>query len=349
MKHKAVLIIVVVSIVLILFSGAYTWWNNANPDKTCAGCHEINTFINHWENSAHRNFKCSFCHGTALSNGFHSIKEKTGMVFRHVTDKPDYEDIHMNEAQILKTMDNCIKCHQIEFAKWRSGGHSVNYRQIFLDSLHNAMETPYWDCLRCHGMYYDGNIYDLIEQDKTTEGNWVLKDKKESNIPVIPCLACHQIHSYNATLPKFNPENIIDDSSRNTPIYWYIRGDKRHRRADNLMNITMFNNGDTILTSAVPTTKLCLQCHSTNFKHEAGKSDDRTPTGVHEGLSCASCHETHSNSTKNSCMNCHPAISNCGLDVTKMNTTYSNAKSPNNIHWLTCTTCHDEKGTKVNR
>ena len=41
---------------------------------------------------------------------------------------------------------------------------------------------------------------------------------------------------------------------------------------------------------------------------------------------------------------CHPAISNCKLDVTKMNTSFKDPESPNNIHWVACTDCHKEKG-----
>ena len=58
------------------------------------------------------------------------------------------------------------------------------------------------------------------------------------------------------------------------------------------------------------------------------------------------CHETHSNNTKNSCKTCHPAISNCKIDVTKMNTSYADAKSPNNIHFVGCTDCHKAEKLK---
>ena len=69
--------------------------------------------------------------------------------------------------------------------------------------------------------------------------------------------------------------------------------------------------------------RLCVQCHSPNALHEAGSSDDRTPTGVHEGLSCTACHDVHSNDARKSCGKCHPAISNCKLDVTMMNTLHT--------------------------
>ena len=51
---------------------------------------------------------------------------------------------------------------------------------------------------------------------------------------------------------------------------------------------------------------------------QVGSGDDRTGIGVHEGLSCLACHQKHGQQTRASCANCHPRLSNCGLDVEKM-------------------------------
>ena len=91
-----------------------------------------------------------------------------------------------------------------------------------------------------------------------------------------------------------------------------------------------------------PDQSLCLQCHSPNAFNMSGTDDDRTPRGVHEGISCLACHDSHSNSTLASCKNCHPAISNCKLDVEKMNTTYKDQTSKNNIHFVACIDCHSK-------
>ncbi|MDD2248045.1 MAG: cytochrome c3 family protein, partial [Proteiniphilum sp.] len=108
-----------------------------------------------------------------------------------------------------------------------------------------------------------------------------------------------------------------------------------------LMSTIKLYGADTLLTvSSDGVTRNCVQCHSPNAWHEAGTSDDRIPRGVHKGLSCAACHEPHSNYERNSCATCHPAISNCNLDVTQMNTTYADKNSPNNIHFVSCTDCH---------
>jgi hypothetical protein len=73
---------------------------------------------------------------------------------------------------------------------------------------------------------------------------------------------------------------------------------------------------------------------------QAGSGDDRTPMGVHEGLSCFSCHDGHNENARASCKTCHPQMSHCGLDVEKMDTTFASTTSAHNIHWVKCTDCH---------
>jgi RNase P subunit RPR2 len=85
---------------------------------------------------------------------------------------------------------------------------------------------------------------------------------------------------------------------------------------------------------------LCYQCHAPLATMQVASGDDRTPLGVHEGLSCLGCHENHGEKTRASCANCHPRLSNCGLDVEKMDTTFKSAKSAHNIHFVKCGDCH---------
>jgi hypothetical protein len=62
--------------------------------------------------------------------------------------------------------------------------------------------------------------------------------------------------------------------------------------------------------------------------------------GVHEGISCVACHAQHGQTTNASCATCHPKMSNCGLDVEKMDTTFASTKSKHNVHWVKCADCH---------
>lgn len=342
---KIIIILLLCFFGLIFLFGGYAQWNSANPDKTCASCHEISPSVNDWHNSAHRNVGCTECHGTAMTNGIHSLKEKADMVFSHLGEKKEHEEIRMTEKQVLELSDKCAKCHQTEYAKWLSGGHSANYADIFMNGKHNLEEQPYWGCLRCHGMFYDGNIKTLLRKPQKADGVWKFNDKKTALNPTIPCLSCHQIHSENEVLGVIGRHDIPQEISyerlnRNPSISWYIRADKRHIRADKLMKISMLDHDISIKVSDDSRTKLCQQCHSPNFKHQTGSEDDRTPTGVHERISCMACHSPHSNDARSSCKNCHPAISNCKIDVTTMNTTFADINSPNNIHSVSCSNCH---------
>lgn len=351
LKRIAFILLITLTTLTFLFGG-YSYWNSANPEKTCASCHEISPSVGEWQHSGHRNIRCTECHGTAIGNGFHSLKEKAGMVFTHVGKNPEHENIRMTEEQVLNLSEKCAKCHQSEYAKWSSGGHSANYADIFMNGKHNQAEAPYWACLRCHGMFYDGTIKTLLQAPEKQDGVWKLKDMSKATDPTIPCLSCHSIHSDNevhARVTRFDEPREIsyERPDRNPANSWYVRDSKQRIRTDKLMKITLVHDGKTIKVSDDPATRLCLQCHSPNFKHQAGSEDDRTPTGVHEGISCMACHAAHSNNSRNSCRNCHPAISNCKQDVTKMNTTYRDINSVNNIHSVSCQSCHSEKEMKT--
>ena len=39
--------------------------------------------------------------------------------------------------------------------------------------------------------------------------------------------------------------------------------------------------------------RLCANCHAANAEGVAGSSDDRTPLGEQEGMSCTDCHKGH--------------------------------------------------------
>jgi nitrate/TMAO reductase-like tetraheme cytochrome c subunit len=346
LRISVLAVTITILILSISFGSFYAYWNAASPSRTCGSCHEIGKSVDMFAQSAHRDLVCSECHGTALSNGFHSLLEKSSMVVHHVK-KESVEDIRMNEDQVLAVMENCRRCHTDEYAKWMSGGHSALYHDIFLDKKHNETEQLNADCLRCHGMFSDSPVKDIVEPlDKT--GPWKFKDTLMADKPVIPCMACHQTHREG--LPKVNPDYsapakifyMRQDSSEVAGLYY--RPDRRTISAEFLPKLILREGERQVKVSDDILMRNCIQCHSPNAYHQAGTADDRTPRGVHEGLSCIVCHETHSNDASKSCLNCHPAISNCKLDVTKMNTTFRDAESPNNIHWVACTDCHREKG-----
>jgi hypothetical protein len=344
LRKLLIFLLIMLTLLITGFGSFYSYWNSASPEKTCASCHEISSSVAMFSLSAHRKLSCSECHGTAISNGLHSIKEKGMMVVHHIKNNSP-EDIRMNESQMLKVMDNCTRCHAAEYANWSIGGHSARYRHILLDTKHNHTEQINPDCLRCHGMFSDLPVNDLVEP-LNTAGPWKLKNAEMNNKPVIPCMACHQIHKKGSSpfIPDYSTPRYIsylrqDSSAR---VGFYNRGDRSFVTAENLPELKLWEGGRLVKVSDDLIMRNCIQCHAPNAHHQAGTSDDRTPRGVHEGLTCQACHDAHSNDAGQSCVKCHPAISNCKLDVTKMNTSYADPKSANNIHWVSCTSCHEE-------
>ncbi len=349
---RLLLLLFTLFFVFILTAGSfYSWWNYASPDKTCTNCHEINHSFNSWKASAHRDIACKECHGTALSNGIHSLREKSKMVFSHLRYDMHSDDVRLSESQILETMNRCRNCHQSEYAKWQSGGHSAHYSAIFLNENQNSNEQLNYDCLRCHGMFYENTIDELVEPI-STEGPWKLKEISKAIQPTIPCMACHHIHSAGEPLmtPDYSePKNIFYGRNiSNKSLGFYSRHEKMHFSPVSLPDPIIIIFGDTVQTPKDPVYRLCVQCHAPSVWHEAGTSDDRTPVGVHEGISCRACHEPHSNNQRNSCDKCHPGISNCNLDVKTMNTSYFSPSSANNIHFVSCKSCHPEKPARRN-
>ncbi len=333
-------------LVLILVLGAgYAGWTTARPERTCASCHEIVPSLEIWQQSAHREVGCADCHGTALGNGFHSLKEKAGMFFSHFGKAQENSEVRLDEAAVLEVMQACVGCHRDEYVSWQAGGHSATYADIFLNEKHNSMERPYPDCFRCHGMYYGGTIADLVEPISTT-GPWSLKEPVKAAQPVIPCLSCHPIHMENEPMARpgsfDDPSTIHYEREERHPLTGlYLRADRISLRVDQLRKPEIYQGETAVLVSDDPLQRLCIQCHAPNWAHEAGSEDDRTPVGVHEGISCRACHRTHSNDPRNACMTCHPAVTSCGRDVMTMNTTYLKSDSPHDIHSMACLDCHD--------
>lgn len=338
-------VLIICSSLLVLLAAllaSYSGWNAASPATTCAQCHEISHSFDLWARSAHRNIACKECHGTALSEGIHSLKEKAVMLFHHSSTLRS-EDVRISEDQRMEVMQRCIACHQTEYAKWNTGGHAMNYSEIFLNTSHNKAKVPYEDCLRCHGMFFDkGTSRDIVEP-LDNKGPWNLKDVSIAKRPAIPCFACHQIHQPGYPEMRHTPlvpSTLHYSRMKKSFTALYYRRDSMYFPVSLLPVQTIYHQSGQIKISDDENQRLCIQCHAPNALNMAGSGLDRTPRGVHEGISCLACHDSHSNIAVESCKNCHPAISNCKLDVEKMNTTYFSKDSKNNIHFVACADCH---------
>ena len=316
-----------------------------NSGASCARCHEIRKNYDAWHGSSHRDVSCGACHGeiTTLDAGFHVGNLRR--LVQHV--RQGFADpVRLGARDIPRLMERCRGCHRQEFAQWQSGAHSATYGRLFVDAGHNRKRLLNDDCLRCHGMHFDGGIRDLVAP-VDTKGPWQLLRPDLANQPAIPCLSCHQVHREGEILPHARrteleapPRSSAKQELLRPSVSLFDRREQRHFSVDLLPLPAMRDGSRDVKISPDARQALCYQCHAPLAGSLVGTGDDRTPVGVHEGLSCLACHLKHGQQTRASCANCHPRLSNCGLDVEKMDTTFLSTASGHNIHFVKCADCH---------
>jgi hypothetical protein len=297
----------------------------------CARCHEIGFDYDQWHSSSHRKINCVECHASSLSTSLHRV-------FTHLKGKVP-EQVHMGTQDVFAMLPQCRKCHQQEFAQWAAGPHSATYAHFFTDRTHNQKRLLVDDCLRCHGMHFEGGIQEVVEPIDTT-GPWRLKDADYTNSPAIPCLACHSVHRAGQPLAKSEDRLGARQEIVRPSVGLFDRRSRLNVSAANLPLPAIFEGPRPVKMSPDPRQSICYQCHAPLSGMQSGGGDDRTPVGVHEGLSCLACHQKHGEMTRQSCADCHPRLSDCGIDVEKMDTTFLNPKSKHNVHWVKCSDCH---------
>jgi hypothetical protein len=200
-------------------------------------------------------------------------------------------------------------------------------------------------------MHFNGPIRDLV-LPQNSQGPWHVVRKDLADQPAIPCQTCHQVHREGPVESKPQKRISVAGSAIQDSLAFFDRREQTHFTVASL-TIPELRDGTRLVTvSQDPRAAICYQCHAprrpeagtvaeTNgWGSQFGSGDDRTPVGVHEGLSCIACHTGHNQNARASCKTCHPQMSNCGVDVEKMDTTYANAASPHNIHWVKCADCH---------
>lgn len=322
-------------------AGSLCFFQFAPPERTCLSCHEIQKPYDRWAESAHREVSCKQCHGGTLTSGVHGLRENFKRLLAHFRET-SHDAMRLSDEQVAAINEECGRCHAQEFAHWQGGGHGIGYAAIFLDEKHNRTEQVAEDCLRCHGMFFEGSVAEVVEP-LDTKGPWRLKDARLADHPAVPCLACHQIHVAGQTSAAANgrqAEGTPAAGERRGTVALYSRRERAYFAAADLPVPKIHDHGRPVAVASDPRQRVCVQCHAPDSFGQAGSSDDRTPVGVHEGLSCAACHAAHSNDARGSCANCHPRLSNCGLDVTTMDTTLRSPKSRHNIHFVRCADCH---------
>lgn len=327
-------------VVIIAFAAPSLYYERSG--SACASCHEIWQPYADWHSSTHRNVPCSNCHDSVLTlnAGFHLNNMKRVFAHLHgdVPEKP-----RLRNADVLAMTLPCQRCHQQEFADWRASGHSASYSEILLNPTQNRKQLLMDDCLRCHAMHFQGGIRDLVTP-LDTKGPWRLLQPQLAEQPTVPCLTCHQIHREGTPLAKLTaPVSGPKQEVTRPSLAFFDRRGVDNVPISELPLPVVLEETRVVKMSADQRQALCYQCHAPQASRQAYSGDDRTPIGVHEGLSCFSCHLQHGEQTRASCDTCHAQHASCGLEVEKMDTTFKDAASKHNIHSMKCVDCH-EKG-----
>jgi hypothetical protein len=325
---------------LLALPGASLYYRYSGG-RACARCHEIWQPYTDWHTSTHRNVACTACHGDVLTleAGFHLANIRR--LVTHLRGAVP-EQVRLKSQEVFRVSERCRTCHEQEYAEWAAGPHSATYAQIFLDKTQNHQRRLMDDCLRCHGMYFEGGIRDLVTP-LDTRGPWKLEDPRLAERPTMPCLTCHQMHHEGSPLEKPTVKPVEPGPRQEIYRPSLALFDRREFLNVSVGRLSLpdMREGDRpVKISPDARQALCYQCHAPLATRQVDSGDDRTPIGVHEGLSCLACHQNHQQTTRASCATCHPQLSNCGLDVETMDTTFKSTQSPHNIHFVKCLDCH---------
>jgi len=352
LKKTAAIAGLVALAVVLMVPGASLYYESGGGTG-CTKCHEMNQVFDLWHASSHRDVSCSKCHGGAFTPdpAFH-FNNATRVYYHLRGDLP--EQIKIRSVDMDTMVERCRSCHRQEYAQWQAGPHSATYERIFTNKTHNTNHLLMDDCLRCHGMHFEKGIRELVAPlDRT--GPWRVIPPGMAQKPAMPCLTCHTVHRSGPQLKKVGEEGRIEGPKQeiNRPsLAFFDRRSQRHIPVSELPLPVMLEGNRVVRMSPDRRQAVCYQCHAALATRQVGSGDDRTPIGVHEGISCLSCHLKHGQKTRASCAECHPKMSNCGLDVEKMDTTFFNPDSKHNIHWVKCADCHPKgvpkkKGTEL--
>lgn len=337
--------LVIAGMGVLTVSGIYgaSYYYSSEHGQGCASCHEMAAYVSEVHGAPHRGATCMDCHVASL-----------GTKLRHIRVHLMHswpEAIRLRDKDVVEMVPNCQKCHQYEYATWHAGPHSVSYTDIFADPKQNSHQHLMEDCLRCHGMHFNGSVRDMV-QPQNTQGPWHIVRKDLADQPAIPCQTCHQVHRQGPVDERPKERIAMAGQPVHESLAFFDRRERVHFAAAALTLPVLHDGARLVTVSPDQRAAMCYQCHAPRVPEpgsaaetngwgvQYGSGDDRTPVGVHEGISCIACHNGHNQNARASCKTCHPQMSNCGIDVEKMDTTFLNAKSPHNIHWVKCTDCH---------
>ncbi len=309
--------------------------------KACARCHEIRPMVESWSASSHRSVACKDCHGSSFTAQLRMHAKNLQRVWLHARGLVP-EQIHVRHQDVVALVERCRACHRQEYADWQSGPHGAPYAAIFINPEHNSSQQLMDDCLRCHAQHFEGGIRDLVTP-LDRKGPWTFVHEGDAGLPAVPCLSCHSLHRRGEPYAPRSQRVVLEGREQEIlrpSLALYDRRALEHVAVGQLPLPAMREGERPVKASPDRRQALCYQCHAPRAGNQVFSGDDRTPVGVHEGLSCQACHAGHGLTTRASCAGCHPRLSNCGIDVEKMDTTFKSRESRNDVHRVACIDCH---------
>ena len=188
------------------------FYYESGSGKRCVVCHEMQSLYDQWHASSHRGLACEKCHGGALTLNASFHLNNAARLYSHLRgDLP--EQIGFGNRFVLAMDQQCQACHRQEYAAWQSGPHSASYARIFLDRKHNTANMLMDDCLRCHGMHFEGGIRDLVTPVDRS-GPWRLLTADLTNQPSMPCVTCHETHREGQPMQKTDIQGRVPGPSQ---------------------------------------------------------------------------------------------------------------------------------------
>ena len=319
-----------------------SYYYGGDDGMGCARCHEIRPMVDAWAASSHRGVACKDCHGSSFSADLRMHVKNLSRVWLHSRGETP-EQIHIRHQDVSPLVERCGACHRQERADWESGPHGTPYAALFINPEHNAEPAAHGrlPALPRHALR---GRHPRPRDPARPQGPVDVREARSTP-------ACRRCRAWPAT-----PSTARASPSRRGATAGLLAGpaqeivrpslalyDRRaleHVGLDRLPMPAMKDGERPVKTSPDRRQALCYQCHAPRAGMQVFSGDDRTPVGVHEGLSCLACHEKHGQSTRASCAGCHPRLSNCGIDVEKMDTTFKSPDSLHDVHRVACLDCH---------
>ena len=329
-------VLVVLGVAGVFGASAYY---SSERGQGCASCHEMSSYVSHVHDSPHRTMNCMECHEAGLAT-------KLRHTWVHLT-RTWPESIRLREVDV-PTMSNCRKSGRVRMAG-RSAQRQTMRR--YLPHPRGNFAAPLDEAALHCPRHLLGGSTSRPRVGESPIGPWRLVHAGP-NSPRCPARRATGF-IVKAHLRQGRAERIsVAGAASGLFRLPSTTGAKDCTLLRPASALRLRRRPRALNVSPDPRQGVCYQCHAprvpdagsvaaaNSWGTQAGSGDDRTPMGVHEGLSCFSCHNGHNESARASCKTCHPQMSHCGLDVEKMDTTFASATSMHNIHWVKCTDCH---------